>query len=187
MALLCFSLALLYRLWNEVWSNSVVVASFYGETHSHNWWVAVAVSTMIPAFYTTMGGMRASLFSDSLQAFLGLVFLFVILGLIGDEFPDGINQVWEWEPEGGWLPGGVNIKTPPPTPQRPADLVTPSILPDESPHLPTSPTPPPPPPTPNPQPPTPPLTPGPPGRRILPACGAHPGLRLLPLPRPGAH
>ena len=105
-ALLCFSLALLYRLWNEVWSNSVVVASFYGKTHSHNWWVAVAVSTMIPAFYTTMGGMRASLFSDGLQAFLGLVFLFVILGLIGDKFPDGINQVWEWEPSGGWLPGG---------------------------------------------------------------------------------
>jgi len=105
-ALLCFSLALLYRLWNEVWSNSVVVASFYGETHSHNWWVAVAVSTMVPAFYTTMGGMRASLFSDSLQAFLGLIFLFVILGLIGDRLPGGINQVWEWEPEAGWLPGG---------------------------------------------------------------------------------
>ena len=123
-ALLCFSLALLYRLWNEVWSNSVVVASFYGETHSHNWWVAVAVSTMIPAFYTTMGGMRASLFSDSLQAFLGLVFLFVILGLIGEEFPDGINQVWEWQPEAGWLPGG---KHRPLTPHRqpPAHTRTP--------------------------------------------------------------
>jgi len=29
-ASVCFSLALLFRLWNEVWSNSVVVASFYG-------------------------------------------------------------------------------------------------------------------------------------------------------------
>ena len=33
----------------------------------------------------------------------------VILGLIGDRFPDGINQVWEWEPSGGWLPGGGSL------------------------------------------------------------------------------
>jgi Na+/proline symporter len=108
-ATVCFSLALLFRLWNEVWSNSVVVASFYGPVHSSHWWLAVLLSTAIPAVYVMMGGMRASLFSDQLQAFLGVLFLFIILGLIGDKMPGGLNAVWTYEPPGGWLDGGSTL------------------------------------------------------------------------------
>ena len=104
-ATFCFSVILLYRLWNEVWSNAAVVASFYGSVYSTQWWLAVVFSTAcvrtrppprnanarplcaaprpgafaaearsrprarsVPAVYTAMGGMRASLFSDALQA-----------------------------------------------------------------------------------------------------------------------
>lgn len=87
LATLGFGLALMYRLWNEIWSNSVVVASFYGPVHSPMWWAAAMVSTAIPAVYVLMGGMRSSLVSDVLQAGLGLLFLFVILGLIGERMP----------------------------------------------------------------------------------------------------
>jgi hypothetical protein len=55
------------RLEQEVWSNSLVVASFYGPVHSTNWWLAAIVSTAIPAFYCFTGGMRASLFTDVFQ------------------------------------------------------------------------------------------------------------------------
>lgn len=55
------------RLEQEVWSNSLVVASFYGPVHSTNWWMAAIVSTAIPAFYCFTGGMRASLFTDVFQ------------------------------------------------------------------------------------------------------------------------
>lgn len=108
-ATVCFSLALLFRLWNEIWSNSVVVAAFYGPVHSAHWWLAVLFSTAIPAVYVMMGGMRASLFSDQLQALLGVIFLFIILGLIGGEMPGGINAVWTYAPPGGWLDGGSTL------------------------------------------------------------------------------
>lgn len=105
----CFSLALLFRLWNEVWSNASVVASFYGEVHSTNWWIAVALSTAVPATYVVMGGMRASLVSDQLQALLGVTMLFSILGLIGDDMPGGLGEVWSFSPPGGWLDGGGTL------------------------------------------------------------------------------
>ncbi len=105
-ATLFFSASLLFRLWNEVWSNAVVVAGFYGEVHSNAWWIAVAFSVIVPATYVMMGGMRASLLSDQVQALLGVVFLFVILGLIGDQMPGGLNALWSYEPPEGWLPGG---------------------------------------------------------------------------------
>lgn len=56
-----------YRLEQEVWSNSLVVASFYGPVHSPEWWAAAVVSTAIPMFYCITGGMRASLFTDVFQ------------------------------------------------------------------------------------------------------------------------
>lgn len=55
------------RLEQEVWSNSLVVASFYGPVHSANWWIAAVASTAIPALYCFTGGMRASLFTDVFQ------------------------------------------------------------------------------------------------------------------------
>lgn len=64
---LCILRTLPPRLEQEVWSNSLVVASFYGPVHSTAWWVAAIVSTAIPAFYCFTGGMRASLFTDVFQ------------------------------------------------------------------------------------------------------------------------
>jgi Na+/proline symporter len=67
MAALAFGLAVAYRLEQEVWSNSLVVASFYGPVHSPAWWAAAVVSTAIPLIYCFTGGMRASLFTDVFQ------------------------------------------------------------------------------------------------------------------------
>eukprot|EP00775_Hariotina_reticulata_P012830 gene12830-12958_t len=70
LAAMAFGLAVAYRLEQEVWSNSLVVASFYGPVGSGHWWAAAIVSTAIPAFYCFTGGMRASLFTDVFQGAL---------------------------------------------------------------------------------------------------------------------
>ena len=103
--LICLNIALLFRLWNEIWSNVAVVASFYSvEAETTEWWLAVVISAIVPALYVIMGGMRASLVSDVVQASLGLFLLFYLLGVVGDQMGD--NDVWAWEPAGGYQPGG---------------------------------------------------------------------------------
>eukprot|EP00486_Rosalina_sp_Unknown_P014586 CAMPEP_0201581786 /NCGR_PEP_ID=MMETSP0190_2-20130828/75304_1 /ASSEMBLY_ACC=CAM_ASM_000263 /TAXON_ID=37353 /ORGANISM="Rosalina sp." /LENGTH=608 /DNA_ID=CAMNT_0048020453 /DNA_START=56 /DNA_END=1882 /DNA_ORIENTATION=+ len=100
-----FCLGLLYRLNNEVWSNSVIVAGFYGETYSAQWWGAIIFSTLVPAVYVFIGGMRSSLISDVIQAGLAFLFLFIILGQIGADENFDINK----QPEGGYAEGGWEL------------------------------------------------------------------------------
>ena len=103
--LICLNLALLFRLWNEIWSNVAVVASFYSsEIRTTEWWLAAVLSAAVPAIYVTMGGMRASLFSDFVQASLGMFLLFYLLGVVSYEMRG--YDVWSWQPEGGYIPGG---------------------------------------------------------------------------------
>ena len=93
-AVLCFAICVIYRLYNEVWSNSRVIADFYGrETKNYQdadghtttvdaskpWWAAAVISTVLPLTYVFCGGMRSSLLSDSAQAILAVVTLVVVL------------------------------------------------------------------------------------------------------------
>ena len=65
-----FVLALVYRLENEIWSNAMVVSSFFSsESHTADWWWSAIISTLIPLVYVLMGGLKSSLYSDVLQAF----------------------------------------------------------------------------------------------------------------------
>jgi hypothetical protein len=48
--------------------------------------------------------MRASLFSDVIQASLGLFLLFYLLGVVSYEMRG--HDVWTWQPAGGYMPGG---------------------------------------------------------------------------------
>ena len=103
--LVCLNLALLFRLWNEIWSNVSVVANFYSDTpRTQAWWLAAIVSGAVPAVYVCMGGMRASLFSDVVQAVLGLFLLFYLMGVVSYEMR--AVDVWSWQPVGGYQPGG---------------------------------------------------------------------------------
>jgi len=110
LAQLGFAIALFFRLWNEVWSNTAVVADFFSTYKSREWWTAAIFSAAVPAVYVVMGGMRASLVSDVGQAGLGILFLIVILVLVSKEMGD--VSVWEWKPPpteahpDGWYSGG---------------------------------------------------------------------------------
>lgn len=96
-ATLSFGAAVLYRLFNEVWSNSMVVADFYGEHGSADWWTAAIVSTAAPALYVLVGGMRSSLLSDGVQAVAALAFLIAMLGVLDHEKVEAFGT---WNPAG---------------------------------------------------------------------------------------
>ena len=104
--LVCLNIGLLFRLFNEIWSNVAVVASFYSPTvRTTEWWLAAVLSALVPAIYVTMGGMRASLFSDVVQASLAMFLLFYLLGVVSHEMRG--YDVWTWQPAGGYMPGGT--------------------------------------------------------------------------------
>ena len=101
--MLVFAICVIYRLYNEVWSNSRVIADFYGrETKNYQrddgsvrtvhasdpWWAAAVLATALPLLYVFCGGMRASLLSDSAQAGLAVVTLIVVLAAIQAERAD---------------------------------------------------------------------------------------------------
>ena len=84
-AALAFSLAILIRLFNEVWSNTAVVGGYYGPSGSGGFIGAALLFTAAVLFYSLKGGLRSSIFSDVIQAivftlFLGLVLAYVLPG-----------------------------------------------------------------------------------------------------------
>ena len=78
-----FSLAILVRLYNEIWSNTSVVGDYFGKPGDASYIAAALVFTVFTVAYTIKGGLRASIFTDFIQAivfvfFLALVLLFIL-------------------------------------------------------------------------------------------------------------
>lgn len=103
----CYTLVLAFRLFNEIWSNATVIGTFYGALGSSGYWGACWLSTLIPAVYVLMGGMRASLFSDVFQAFFAVTFLLVVMIAIGSDstFSDR-TDAFSYKPAVGWYDDG---------------------------------------------------------------------------------
>ena len=82
-----------------MWSNSLVVATFYSDNpHDQDWWLAVVLSMSIPMIYVSLGGLRSSLVSDAIQAILALVLLVVVIGII---VPKARSNLATWNPKPG--------------------------------------------------------------------------------------
>lgn len=86
-AALAFTLAILIRLYNEVWSNSSVAAGYFGASGSTAFIVSALFFTVIALAYSIKGGMRSSLFTDVVQFVLQagimiavIVLVFMLLG-----------------------------------------------------------------------------------------------------------
>lgn len=103
-ALVSFSLLIGIRLFNEVWSNTMVIGSYFGEAGSRNYYVAILAFTALTLVYTMKGGLRSSLLTDAVQMVLFGVLLFLLLGKI---LPDmerpvqAIAQSGEWRMDAG--------------------------------------------------------------------------------------
>lgn len=83
LATFAFSIAILIRLFNEVWSNTSVVGGYYGESGSPAFITAALLFTLATLIYSLKGGLRGSIVTDIVQTgvfVMGLVWvLFFIL------------------------------------------------------------------------------------------------------------
>lgn len=93
-AALAFTVAILVRLYNEVWSNSAVVGGYYGPAGSPAFIGAALLFTAATLFYSIKGGLRGSIFTDVIQTGLFVVFLFAVLFLVlpGQELGPLLSQ-----------------------------------------------------------------------------------------------
>ncbi len=82
LAALAFTLAILIRLYNEVWSNTAVVGAYYGQAGEWTFIGSALLFTAATLFYSLKGGLRSSIFTDVIQAVLFVVVLGVVLFLV---------------------------------------------------------------------------------------------------------
>lgn len=83
LAAIAFTLAILIRLYNEVWSNTAVVGAYYGRPGEWTFITAALLFTAATLLYSLKGGLRSSIVTDVIQAilFVGVltIALFVVL------------------------------------------------------------------------------------------------------------
>ncbi len=106
-AVTVFSIVIGFRLFNEVWSNTTVIGSYFGAQGSPNFYLAVIVFTALTLAYTLKGGMRTSLITDSIQMIFFAVLLFILLVFI---LPKSNASPIDYITSGSWtMEGGLSL------------------------------------------------------------------------------
>ncbi|MFB6261889.1 MAG: sodium:solute symporter [Thiohalorhabdaceae bacterium] len=77
-----FALAILIRLYNEVWSNTAVVGAYFGAPGSPAYIAAALAFTAITLAYSLKGGLRGAILTDGIQAVLFALLLGWVLFLV---------------------------------------------------------------------------------------------------------
>lgn len=102
-----FSLLIGIRLYNEVWSNTMVIGSYFGESGTTSYYTAIIVFTLLTLAYTLKGGMRSSLITDAIQMVFFGVLLFILLGFI---LPKSNHTPIDYFNTGTWtMAGGLSL------------------------------------------------------------------------------
>jgi Na+/proline symporter len=81
-AAIAFTLAILIRLYNEVWSNTAVVGAYYGAPGSATFIGAALLFTLASLCYSLKGGLRSSIVTDVIQSALFVLVMAVVLALV---------------------------------------------------------------------------------------------------------
>lgn len=81
-AAVSFAVAILIRLYNEVWSNTSVVGAYFGAPGSAAFVGAAVMFTTAVLLYSIKGGLRSSLFTDAIQTVMFVVVLGIVLFMI---------------------------------------------------------------------------------------------------------
>lgn len=81
-AVAVFSILIAIRLFNEVWSNTMVIGSYFGDIGTSTYYWSILLFTALTLGYVLKGGMSSSIFTDALQMGLFSILLIVILGTI---------------------------------------------------------------------------------------------------------
>jgi Na+/proline symporter len=98
-ALVLFSVLICFRLFNEVWSNTMVIGTYFGGVGELPYYVAIVVFTVLTLAYSLKGGMASSILTDIIQMALFGVLLVIVLGAIFprvDYDPAPIVNSGEW-------------------------------------------------------------------------------------------
>jgi solute:Na+ symporter, SSS family len=82
LAAVAFTLAILIRLYNEVWSNTAVVGAYYGNSGELTFIGAALLFTAVTLVYSMKGGLRSSIVTDIIQSALFVVIMGVVLLVI---------------------------------------------------------------------------------------------------------
>ncbi|CAG2534632.1 Na+/proline symporter [Maribacter dokdonensis] len=78
-AVTIFSILIAFRLFNEVWSNTMVIGSYFGDMGTTAYYWSILVFTGLTLAYVLKGGMSSSIFTDVVQMGLFSILLAVIL------------------------------------------------------------------------------------------------------------
>ncbi len=78
-AMLIFSILIIIRLFNEVWSNTMVIGSYFGTQGSWEYYISILVFTFLVLAYSLKGGLSSSVFTDVIQMVLFSILLLIIL------------------------------------------------------------------------------------------------------------
>lgn len=107
-AVVIFSVLIAFRLFNEVWSNTMVIGSYFGEAGSFDYYISILIFTILTLGYTLKGGLRSSLLTDAIQMILFGLLLFFILGIILPKEGNGSFQ--KIITSGSWtMSSGLNL------------------------------------------------------------------------------
>ena len=102
MASLGFLVAILIRLFNEVWSNTAVVAAYFGAAGSTGYYVAAAVFAGLTLGYSLRGGLRSSVLTDAFQCGVAVFLLVFALAIVVPDAGVGATlSSGEWTLKGG--------------------------------------------------------------------------------------
>jgi len=82
LAAVAFAVAVLVRLYNEVWSNTAVVGGYFGAPGEWPYYTSAMVFTAFTLAYSLKGGLRSSIFTDVIQAIVFGFFLAAVLMII---------------------------------------------------------------------------------------------------------
>ena len=86
-AVAIFSILIVIRLFNEVWSNTMVIGSYFGGIGTSAYYWSIIVFTLLTLSYVIKGGMSSSIFTDVIQMGLFAILLVIILGAIFNSDP----------------------------------------------------------------------------------------------------
>ena len=98
-----FSILIAIRLFNEVWSNTMVIGSYFGDMGTAAYYWSILVFTVLTLAYVLKGGMSSSIFTDIIQMGLFSILLMIILFTIfGKETALTVSEVansgvWSFE------------------------------------------------------------------------------------------
>ncbi len=94
-ALYLFSILIAFRLFNEVWSNTLVIGSYFGDAGSTPYYASIIVFTLLTLAYALKGGMSTSILTDVIQMILFGVLLTTILMYILPELKGNDQPIYQ--------------------------------------------------------------------------------------------